>query len=254
MELHYKDTGAGFPVIVLHGLMGSLDNWQTVAKAWGANFKVYTIDQRNHGRSPWSDDFNYELLANDLLQFMDEQNISKAHLVGHSMGGKVAMQVALQHPERMAKLVVVDVAPVQYEDRHTYIFKALEAVPLEQLTSRQQAEDILRLRIRDNSTIQFLMKSLYRDDENHFRWRFNLAALHRNYAAISTGVSGGAPFTGSSLFVKGSLSDYVNAENYALIQQMFPNNELEEISGSGHWVHADNFPDFVASVNRFLLA
>jgi pimeloyl-ACP methyl ester carboxylesterase len=255
MNLNFKTIGSGFPLIILHGLLGSLDNWQTIAKQMGEHFQVFIIDQRNHGRSPHTDEFSYDLLVNDLLEFMQQQRIDRAHFIGHSMGGKVVMDIALEHPEKVAKLVVVDVAPVEYEDRHSTVFKALFAVDLRTLQSRQQAEGTLRSILgNDESTVQFLMKGLYRDDDNKFQWRFNVQALYDAYDEISSGITSDKPFEGDTLFVKGEKSEYINAANFSEIIDLFPNNQLVEIAGAGHWVNADRPVQFIDAVLKFLLS
>ena len=255
MNLNFKTVGTGFPLIILHGLLGSLDNWQTIAKQLGEHFQVFIIDQRNHGRSPHTFEFSYELLMADILEFMQQQGIAQAHFIGHSMGGKVAMHLALEHPEKVAKLVVVDVAPVEYEDRHSSVFKALFAVDLRTLQSRQQAEGTLRSILgNDESTVQFLMKGLYRDDDNKFQWRFNVQALYDAYDEISSGITSDKPFEGDTLFVKGEKSEYINASNFSEIIDLFPNNQLTEIQGAGHWVNADRPVQFIEAVLKFLLS
>jgi esterase len=255
MTLNFKTIGSGFPLIILHGLMGSLDNWQTIAKQLGAHFQVHIIDQRNHGRSPHSKEFSYELLVADLLEFMNKEGIPQAHFIGHSMGGKTVMHLALEHPEKVAKLIVVDVAPVEYEDRHSQVFKALFSVDLKTLESRQQAEATLRNTLGNyESTVQFLMKGLYRDDDNKFQWRFNVDSLYDAYDEISSGITSDKPFEGETLFVKGERSEYINASNFSEIIDLFPNNQLVEIAGAGHWVHAENPVDFIAAVEKFLLS
>jgi esterase len=176
-------------------------------------------------------------------------------MIGHSMGGKVAMGLALQHPDKVAKLIIADVAPVAYEDRHRLVFKALFAVDLRALESRRQAEGTLRSILgNDDSTVQFLMKGLYRDDNNKFQWRFNIQALYHAYGEISSGLSAAKPFEGETLFIKGEKSDYINAANFSEIINLFPHNQLVEIPGAGHWVHADNPLEFIKAVENFLLA
>ena len=254
MNLNFKVYGSGYPLLILHGLMGSLDNWQSIAKKLGEHFAVYTIDQRNHGRSPHTTEFSYDLLVGDLLEFMQQQGLGRAHLIGHSMGGKVVMKMALEHPQKVNKLVVVDVAPVEYEDRHSMVFKALLAVDLKLLQSRQQAEATLREYLgSDESTVQFLMKGLYRDDDNTFQWRFNVKSLYDSYDEISSGLSSDKPFDGETLFVKGERSSYINASNFSEIMDLFPHNQLAEIAGAGHWAHADDPLAFIAEVEQFLL-
>ena len=252
MQLNYKTFGTGFPLIILHGLLGSLDNWQAIAKQLSNQFQVYIIDQRNHGRSPHSMTFTYQLLVDDILNLMQQQGISQAHFMGHSMGGKVVMNLALQQPHRVAKLIVVDVAPVAYEDRHSNVFKALFAVKLQELKNRDEAEVILRSFLDEESTVQFLMKGLFRDEQNHFQWRFNVQALYDAYQEISTGIAPQQPFEGQTLFIKGQFSNYITAANFSEIIDLFPNNQLAEIAGAGHWVHADNANKFMEEVEKFL--
>lgn len=254
MMLNYKTFGEGFPLVILHGLLGSLDNWLSIARHFSIHFCVYIVDLRNHGKSPHSTDFSYQIMVDDLCEFFEQHSIKKAHLLGHSMGGKVAMKFAMQHPVKVEKLVVADVAPVQYEDRHSHIFKALLAINLSETKTREAVEMQLRSHLahEDESTIQFLMKGLYRNGENNFAWRFNVVALCDAYQMIADGV-GGEPFSGKTLFIKGQQSNYINAENYSEIQQFFPNNTLEEIAGAGHWVHADAPKEFSEKVLHFLL-
>lgn len=255
MQLNYKQFGSGFPVIILHGLLGSLDNWQTIAKKLAESpFTVYIVDQRNHGKSPHSDEFNYQLLANDLQGFMNEHQIEKAHIIGHSLGGKTAMKFALEHPERVEKLVVVDVAPVEYEDRHSHVFAALFAADVHHAETREQVQKVLEDKLPgDITTVQFLMKGLNRDEQGkHFEWKFNLDALHKAYGTISDADMPDAAFSGKTLFVKGSMSDYINSANYTEIARLFPNNEITEIDGAGHWVQAEKPAEFLQEVSRFL--
>lgn len=253
MQLNYKSFGTGYPVIILHGLLGSLDNWQTIAKKIAEHFTVYIIDQRNHGKSPHSDEFSYDLLSADLLEFMNEHGIAQAHLIGHSMGGKVAMQFAMQHPYKVGKLVVVDVAPVQYGDRHSNVFNALFAADVANAESREDVEKVLRAKLdNDETTVQFLMKGLNRDDAGmHFEWKFNAKVLWDNYTGISDAVKG-EPFTGKTLFIKGQKSSYISSSNYSEIMDLFPTNELVEIKEAGHWVHAEKPAEFTAEVLKFL--
>jgi esterase len=259
MNLNYKEFGSGFPIIILHGLLGSLDNWQTIGRKMAelpsAQFKTYIFDQRNHGKSPHTDQFNYDLLSADLLGFFEQQNILKAHLIGHSMGGKTAMKFALEHPNLVEKLIVVDISPSEAEDHHTYIFDALEAAHVHQANTREEVESVLQSKIGDDKTvIQFLMKGLQRDAiEKHFEWKFNLKSLRNHYQEIKGAISGGTPFYGPALFVKGSQSDYINAANYPDIAELFPNNQITEIEGAGHWVQAEKPTEFLHVAEHFLM-
>lgn len=254
MELNYKQFGTGFPLIILHGLLGSLDNWQSIAKKIAEHgFTVYIIDQRNHGRSPHSAEFNYHLLSADLLEFMQQHGIAKAHLLGHSMGGKTVMQFALQHPEKVEKLIVADIVPAAFDDRHSDVFEALFAANAGKANSREEVQQVLREKLQDETTVQFLMKSLVRnDDGTGFSWRFNTEALWKNYGNISEEISAAQPYTGETLFIKGERSTYINTGNYSSIAELFVNHQLVEIQGTGHWVHAEKPAEFIAEVLHFL--
>lgn len=256
MLLNFKKFGEGEPLIILHGLLGSLDNWQSIAKAIAdnGNYTVYIVDQRNHGRSPHSEEFDYNLLSDDLLEWMKQNQIPAAHLIGHSMGGKTAMQFALNHPLLVKKLIVVDITPDAFNDRHSDVFKALMEADLKNASTRDQVQEFLRKKLEDETTVQFLLKSLVRSEspEDGFMWRFNVESLFRNYGNVSSAIESPHPFTGKTLFVKGSRSNYINSSNYHSVVALFPNHELEEIRDAGHWVHADQPKVFTETAINFL--
>jgi pimeloyl-ACP methyl ester carboxylesterase len=211
------------------------------------------VDQRNHGKSPHSNEFSYELLVADLFDFFQQHEISKAHIIGHSMGGKAAMLFALEHTEAAKKLIVVDAAPVQYEDKHNKIFEALFAADVQHATSRTQVEERLREKLDDEATVQFLLKGLMRSESGKgFEWKFNLDSLYKNYEQIAGAVSSANKFSDKALFIKGEKSDYISAKNFAAIKLLFPFAELVEIKNTGHWVHADSPSDFLNAVEAFL--
>lgn len=252
MLLNFKKLGEGFPIIVLHGLLGSLDNWQSIAKQLSENYSVYLIDQRNHGKSPHSEEFNYAILANDLLNFFEQNKIDKAHILGHSMGGKTAMHFCLHHPEKAEKLIVADIAPSNYSDQHNAIFKALLSIDFSTISSREKVQEKLAHLIDDKSTLLFLMKGLTRAENNQFTWRFNVQSLYQNYALIADFPSHENNTQTPTLFIKGANSNYINSSNYSDILRLFPNHELEEISDAGHWLHAENPDAFLTALVRFL--
>lgn len=239
MRLHYKSFGQGDPIVILHGLFGTLDNWQTIAKQLAEQYTVYIVDQRNHGRSPHLDEMNYHLMAEDLKTFMESQWMYKAHIVGHSMGGKTAMQFALEYPEMVDTLVVIDIAPKTYVDGHSSIFEALMSIDLNRLESRNQAEDELRKRIPDYGVRQFLLKNLTRSKSGGFIWKMNLPVLHKHYSDILQATTGDMAFEGRTLFIRGSRSDYILPEDEPNILSLFPNARIETVRNAGHWVHAE---------------
>lgn len=251
MDLNFKTFGQGPPLIILHGLFGTLDNWQTLAKRWAEDFTVYLVDQRNHGRSPHLDEMSYPLLAEDLAGFLDKEWLHECYLLGHSMGGKTAMQFALDYPDQVTKLVIVDIAPKQYPAGHDEIFAALRSLDLENLTTRSAAAEHLSQLIPQPAVVQFLLKNLSRVPGSGFRWKMNLEVLYRDYANILANVSG-APYSGDALFVRGGLSQYVGKDDLPLIRSLFPEAELATVARAGHWVHAQAPDELYSLVNDFL--
>jgi len=239
MELNYKSLGQGEPLIVLHGLFGTLDNWQTLAKAWAEDYLVYLVDLRNHGRSPHVDGLSYPAMAEDLSEFMEQNWIHKAHVLGHSMGGKVAMELALTYPDLVDKLIVVDIAPRPYAPGHDDVFAALFAIDLQKLESRQEAEAILEKHLDDWGVRQFLLKNLSRTKEGGFEWKMNLPVIYRDYLRILEPPTETEPFEGPTLFIRGATSRYVKDEDMLRIQELFPRSTLSTVPEAGHWVHAD---------------
>jgi len=230
-----------------------LDNWHNVARKFAANHHVYLLDLRNHGQSPHSDAINYPLMADDLWEFMKEQNIPQAYILGHSMGGKVAMEFALKYPEKCLKLIVVDIAPVKYKPGHNDIFKALFALDIDdaQKTRKNLDEDMSPL-IPEFGIRQFLLKSLERKEEGGYEWKFNLKAIHSQYDEILAGIEGKRSYDGPTLFIRGANSPYVQDRALPEIQELFPNYQLETIEGAGHWVHAEKPVELIELVRMHL--
>lgn len=252
MDLNYKTFGKGHPLLILHGLFGTLDNWQTLGKELAEDYMVYLIDQRNHGRSPHLDEMNYPAMAGDLKQFMEDNWIYETHVLGHSMGGKAAMQLALQYPDMVDRLIVVDIAPRRYPRSHEEIFEALRSLQLEEIDSRSDAEEALRADIKDKGIRQFLLKNLRRTKEEGYAWKMNLDALYQNYDDILAAIETHEPFTGPTLFIRGGRSNYIHDEDRVDIQKLFPNARIETIEGAGHWVHAEA-PDRMLQLIRDFL-
>lgn len=251
MELFSREFGAGSPVIILHGLFGFSDNWQTIAKALADHHLVVTPDLRNHGRSPHVDSHSYPEMADDLKAFMEAHWMFSADIIGHSMGGKVAMQLALSHPEMVNKLIVVDIEPFQADDNHADIFKALLDMDLAKMPTRQDAENFLKDRVHDNGTRQFLLKNITRDENGQFSWKMNLPVLWRHYRDILAPVSGPV-FEKPALFIRGSRSNYIKDEDIPRLKTLFPNARVVTIDGAGHWVHADKPQELLTALKEFL--
>ena len=254
MQLNYKSFGSGPALIILHGLFGSLDNWQTLAKQFAEHFSVFIIDQRNHGKSPHAEEtFNYPALAEDLREFMEQQGMYAAHLIGHSMGGKVAMQFAVDHEGMVDRMIVADMAPMKYPPHHQDVLPALREFPFDTITRRQDAEEWLGGRITDYGTRQFLLKNLDRTPSGGFEWKFNFPVLDRDYEQILDGIEASFPVQVPTLFLRGGKSNYVREEYFPEIKAMFPDAEFDSIPDAGHWLHADRPDAFLEKSLAFLL-
>jgi len=252
VQLNYKKLGSGQALIILHGLFGSLDNWMTLAKKWSEDYEVWLIDQRNHGKSAHSTKHSYLHMAADLARFIEEHKIDQPIILGHSMGGKTAMEFAVQHADKLAKLIVVDIAPVSYQVHHWQIIDALESIDVEHLENRQEADQQLSSQIKEKGIRQFLLKNLYRKSSGGYDWRFNLSVLKNEILPISEWAVSDKEYKGETLFIKGENSSYILPQHGAEIVKKFPNYQLEEIPNAGHWVHAEAPTNFVGAVNRFL--
>ncbi|GIV31620.1 MAG: alpha/beta hydrolase [Saprospiraceae bacterium] len=255
MELNYREMGSGPPLIILHGLFGTLDNWATIGRRLSDEFLVWLVDLRNHGRSPHAAQHDYPAMAEDLRAFMENHwMFDGAAVMGHSMGGKVAMQLALTYPELVQKLIVVDIAPRRYQDHHSHIIQALLELHPETLPDREAAEAKLAQTIADPAVRQFLLKNLTRRKEGGYEFKMNLQALHKHYDDILAPVHGKRPYEGPTLFIKGELSPYIQPEDEQSIRQLFPRAEIRTVKGAGHWVHADQPDALLDLVRHFLLA
>lgn len=253
MKLHYQRQGQGKPLIILHGLFGSLENWGAQSKVLAEHYDVIAVDLRNHGRSPHADDTRYTSMSRDILELTEDLELKQVLLMGHSMGGKVAMQFALEHPGHVEKLVVVDIAPVEYTPRHDAVIAGLNAIPLDSLKSRSEADTILSGHVEDAPTRAFLLKNLYRNEHKTFAWRMNLSALARGYADIGAAPEVVTePYSGPVLFIKGGDSDYLLPQHQKPIQARFPNAGFKIIAGAGHLPHVEKPVAFTRLVEQFL--
>ena len=240
--LHSLIIGEGEKdLLILHGFLGMGDNWKTHAKHWATKgWRVHLIDQRNHGRSFWSDDFNYDFMAEDLLKYFDAHKIAEATLLGHSMGGKVAMQFACTNPEKVTQLIVADIAPKAYPPHHQQILNGLAALNFSQITSRKKADQTLSNFIKEAGIRQFLLKNIYRVTPTQLGLRINIAVLKNASDQIGTSLSQEMQYPGKTLFLKGEHSGYIEAGDELLLQHHFPQNTLVTIEKAGHWLHAEN--------------
>lgn len=253
MNLFYRKMGCGPPLIILHGLFGMSDNWLPIGRRLAKHYTVYLPDQRNHGRSPKSDLFNYDVLLDDLIQFYHTHGLQRAILMGHSMGGKAAMRFALNFPALVEKLVVIDIAPKTYKHSHFKIFiEGLNALKPEGMAARREADDQLARYIPDDSVRAFLLKNLERDAHKKFRWRINLQAITYNLHSIMAGLNETRRAQLPALFLCGGLSDYVKREDHGLIKSFFPEALIETIPQVTHWLHAENPEALCAHLNRFI--
>lgn len=239
MQLHYQARGHGDPVIVLHGLFGSLENWHSFNLRLSEHYRVYGLDQRNHGRSPHHPEMSYPLMADDVARLMMAQKITGARVVGHSMGGKTAMQLALDHPQAVRQLVVVDISPKAYPPYHAEILEGLQSLDLRTFQNRKQMEDALALRIPDLRVRQFLLKNVVRQEGKGFDWRMGLGEIASNYELLGAAIESPKVYDGPALFIRGENSDYLLPEDLLPIQKLFPKGHLQSVANAGHWVHVE---------------
>jgi esterase len=251
MKLFFQEYGTGQPLIILHGMLGTLDNWHTLSKRFATSYRVIAADLRNHGRSPHSDSLTYKAMAEDVLELMDSQHLDSSHIIGHSMGGKVAMTLALANPTRVSRLIVVDIALRSYRRVHGELLDALMSINLTRFQSRQQVDEELAPKIPDRAVRLFLMKNLARNESGSFFWKANLATISKNDEELSIEIDAPAPFLKPTLFVKGKRSDYIVESDTPSIQRLFPNARIETVD-AGHWVHAEAPASFAEIVEQFL--
>lgn len=243
MKLFYKRLGEGEPLLILHGLMGMLDNWQSHARIFAEHFEVYIIDQRNHGHSEHDDVLDYNSMVEDLEEFIDDMFLSDVNIIGHSMGGKVAMKFAQKNPDLINKLLVADIAPRAYPVHHDLIIKGLKSVPLAELKKRTEADQYLAEYIPEVGVRQFLMKNLYWKEKGVLDWRFNLDAIEKNIENMGERIMDSI-YHGETLFLRGEKSEYITSEDFGDIELGFPDSEVQTIEGAGHWLHAEKPKEF----------
>ena len=261
MELFYRKFGQGPPLIIIHGLYGSSDNWLSIGKKLADNFEVFLIDQRTHGKSPHSQDHNYQLLKEDLREFMDNQSIEKAIIMGHSMGGKTAMFFAVDYPEKVSNLIIIDISPLAYKTTnsnqllaHASIIRAMYNLDFYGITSRKEIDNILAKSIPENRIRQFLLKNIKRSKDNEYSWSLNIKTIKNELTNIMEGFDENQieitdfPI----LFIKGENSDYILDNDKEAISQFFPFAKIKTIPNAGHWLHAEQPELFLKKLKEFI--
>ncbi len=252
MKLNFREIGEGNEtLIIIHGLFGSLDNWATLGKGFAQGRKVYLIDQRNHGKSPHDEGFSYDLMADDLEEFMNDHDIKKATILGHSMGGKTAMKFAMKFPERIEKLIIADIGPKYYPPHHQMIIEALESVDMSQVRSRSDAEATMKQYISDPGIMMFLMKNITRSGDG-YAWKMNLPVIVKNIDNVGEGLQLDEEYDGVTLFVRGDKSDYILDEDWENIHNFFPQAKLATVKNAGHWLHAEQPKVFFELIDAYL--
>ncbi len=251
-KLNFKTFGSGDPIIVLHGLFGMLDNWQTIAKKLAEDYMVYLIDLRDHGKSEHTDDFNYRLLAQDIAEFLEAEWIHEAYVIGHSMGGKTALQLVKDHPDVVEKLIVVDIGIKSYKGGHEVILEALSTVPIDTVVSRKEVEEHLSQYISEPGIRLFLMKNLSRNKEGGYRWKMNLNLLVKHYQEILAGITFDEVVETPTLFIRGGKSGYIVDEDIVELSSHFTDMQLVTVADAGHWVHAEQPNELLLAIRSFL--
>jgi esterase len=252
LKLNYKHVGQGDPLIILHGLFGSSDNWLTLGKKFAEHFQVILVDQRNHGDSPHSTEWNYKAMAEDIYELVNSLGLDNINLMGHSMGGKTAMTFADQYPKLLKKLVIADIAPKTYPVRHQKIINGLLSIDLPNLQSRKEAEAQLAEYIPQSGIRQFLLKNLGRDKESGFFWKMNLPVIQDQLENIGEQTVPESKILIPTLFIRGLLSDYIEDTDVSEIRNYYSNSYVETIGNAGHWLHAEQPEVFYETVLKFL--
>lgn len=252
MQLHFEKSGEGEPLVMLHGLFGSLDNLGAIGRILENHFTTYRLDLRNHGRSPHADRMSFAEMAEDVLEFLDRESLQSPFMFGHSLGGKVAMELACKHPERIKKLIVADIAPVTYPAHHNEILEGLASVQLNQVRTRKDADQQLAKFVDEAPIRQFILKSLERDQAGNYSWRMNVPALVNCYDDLRLAVCENGQYSGPTLFLRGEKSNYIAERNKAEIAEKFPASEIVTVAGASHWLHAEKPQEIADSVIGFL--
>lgn len=255
VELFYREYGDGPALIILHGLLGAGGNWHSLSRnVFSNDYRVFTPDLRNHGRSPHAEPFDLPAMVADLVHFYEMRGLYDAYVMGHSLGGKVAMQLALEDAGLVSKLIVVDIAPKVYPPSNQYIIDALRSVDLNGMSSRAEVDEALSEEIRSRPVRQFVLKNLGYDNESgQYSWQLGIEEINAGYANVNAAIESDRAYEGPALFIRGERSDYIQDEDLEEIQRLFPHARVETVAGAGHWVHADAPDELAHIVTEFLL-
>ena len=253
MIVHSQIFGEGTPFLILHGFLGMSDNWKTLGNRFAeSGYQVHLIDQRNHGRSFHDDEHNYKVMAQDIKDYCDEHDLSAVIILGHSMGGKTAMQCATMYPGLISKLLVADIAPKEYPQHHQDILKGLASLDFPEIESRSEADKKLSNYVKEKGVRQFLLKNLYWIEKGKLALRMNLPVLTKQIDEVGKPLDAEAKFEGDTLFLKGDQSGYIQQMDELLIHKHFPNAIIKTVKNAGHWLHAENPEEFYQNVMNFL--
>ncbi|MBY5959637.1 alpha/beta fold hydrolase [Membranicola marinus] len=249
--LNYKKYGQGEPLIILHGLFGALDNWATLGRKWAEHYTVYLVDLRNHGKSPHTESHTIGDMAEDVKNFIQQHDIRNPIVLGHSMGGKAAMELALSQPDLVSALIIADIGAQAYPRGHDHIIEAIRSVDPARMESRKDIEQKLSETIQDPGVVFFIAKNIDRTKEG-YRWKMNIDTIERDYEEILKAIKTGRIFDKPTFLLRGGKSGYVTSENINLLRQLFPNIQIETIEGAGHWLHAEKPDEFEEQVRAIM--
>ncbi len=259
-RLHSQIFGDGFPLIILHGLFGSSSNWRSIGKRLSNQYQIHLLDLRNHGHSFWSEEMSYFAMAQDVVGYLDNKQISSAHILGHSMGGKAAMMLALTQPSRVQALLVADIAPIAYQHDHSGLIDAMQSLPLDKISTRGEADKVMAKTVTEPAVRQFLLQNLIfnpsESNQDTPKWRINLNVLNQQMPTLfdfpASDQLDMSVYSGLTIFIRGETSDYVTKRHEATIKRLFPDHHIETISQAGHWLHAEQPKQFIQVVTQFL--
>ncbi|MEE9169854.1 MAG: alpha/beta fold hydrolase [bacterium] len=256
MKLHYRKLGEGRPIVIIHGILGASDNWMYIGRKLDSRFSVYLLDLRNHGRSPHSDEFNYEVIVEDLAEFVADHHLEGPAIIGHSLGGRIAMRFALSNPSAINRLVVVDISPQNRPSANIQflpdVLETMQRLPLSELQTRKEVDKRLSKVVPDLRERQLLLKNLRRKEDHSFAWKANLEVIRRNMHLVYEAIESDNQFDKPTLFLRGENSDYITGADREKILELFPRARIVTIPKAGHWLHADAPEEVAAAILAFM--